>query len=96
MRANRGEFLAGGITMDVLARNLGNRAGRIVIDRTGLTGYYQLTLKFSADAGTPADGDALSIFTALREQLGLKLDAGRAPIQTLVIDHVERPTGDQN
>jgi len=98
MRSNRGEFLAGGITMDVLARNLGSRTGRIVIDRTGLTGYYQLTLKFSADAGTPADpnGDSPSIFTALREQLGLKLASGRAPIQTLVIDHVERPTDDQN
>jgi uncharacterized protein (TIGR03435 family) len=91
--SNGGEFLAGGITMDSLARNLGSRAGRITIDRTGLTGYYQLTLKFDASRdGSGANPDVPSLFTALREQLGLRLDAGRAPVQSLVIDHIDRPS----
>jgi bla regulator protein BlaR1 len=92
MRANAGEILAGGTSMEVLARNLGTRAGRVVFDRTGLEGYYDLTLKFSRDQD-PANPDAPSIFTALQEQLGLKLEPGRAPLQTLVIDHIERPAG---
>jgi bla regulator protein blaR1 len=90
MRANGGEVLAGGITMDVFARNLGPRAGRVVFDRTGLEGYYDVTLKFSRDQDS-TDPDAPSIFTALQEQLGLKLEPGRAPLQTLVIDHIEPP-----
>jgi len=88
---NNGEMLAGGITMDVLARNLGLRAGRVVFDRTGLEGYFDLTLKFSRDQD-PANPDAPSIFTALQEQLGLRLEPGRAPLQTLVIDRIERPS----
>jgi uncharacterized protein (TIGR03435 family) len=91
--SNGGEFLAGGITMDNLARNLGSRAGRIVIDRTALPGYYQLTLKYDASRdGSTASPDVPSLFTALREQLGLRLEPGRAPIQALVIDHIERPS----
>jgi len=90
-RATAGEVLAGGITMDVFARNLGSRAGRVVFDRTALEGYFDLTLRFSRDQD-PANPDAPSIFTALQEQLGLKLEPGRAPLQTLVIDHIERPT----
>ena len=98
LRSNPGELLAGGITMDLLSRNLGGRAGRIIIDRTGLAGHYELELRYSPDPGAPTDqnADAPSLFTALREQLGLQLDSARAPIQTLVIDHVEKPTDDQN
>jgi uncharacterized protein (TIGR03435 family) len=91
VRSNRGEFLAGGLTMEGLARNLGSRAGRVIFDRTGLAGYYQVTLTFSPDPAADA-GDAPTLFTALQEQLGLKLEPSRAPLQTLVIDHVERPT----
>jgi uncharacterized protein (TIGR03435 family) len=90
IRSNRGEFLAGGITMEGLARNLATRAGRVIFDRTGLTGYYQITLTFAADLAADA-GDAPTLFTAMQEQLGLKLEPSRAPLQTLVIDHVERP-----
>ena len=61
------------------------------MDRTGLTGYYQITLTFAPIS--PADaGDAPTLFTALQEQLGLKLEPSRAPLQTLVIDHVDRPS----
>ena len=95
LRTTQGEMLAGGITMEGLARNLGNRAGRVVIDRTGLAGYYELTLTY-ADQGVAAAaaGDAPSIFTAMQEQLGLKLEQGSAPLQTVVIDHIERPAVD--
>jgi len=91
VRASRGEFLAGGITMEGLARNLASRAGRVIFDRTGLEGYYQVTLTFAPDVAGDAS-DAPTLFTAVQEQLGLKLEPSRAPLQTLIIDHVERPT----
>jgi uncharacterized protein (TIGR03435 family) len=97
LRTTAGEMLAGGLTMDSLARNLSSRAGRIVIDRTGLDGYYELTLHYAEPArnGAPPPADDLpSFFTALQEQLGLKLEPGRAPLSTLVIDHVDRATVD--
>jgi len=89
IRANRGEFLAGGITVEGLARNLASRAGRVIFDRTGLAGYYQITLRFAPDVAV--DTDMPTLFTALQEQLGLKLEPSGAPLQTLVIDHIERP-----
>jgi uncharacterized protein (TIGR03435 family) len=96
IQTNGGQFLAGGITMDSLARNLGSRAGRIVIDRTELGGYYELTLKYDErrDTSVGDPTDAPSLFTALQEQLGLRLEAGRAPVQALVIDRIERPASD--
>jgi uncharacterized protein (TIGR03435 family) len=96
IRSQGGEFLAGGITMDSLARNLGGRSGRIVIDRTGLEGFYELTLNYDAarDASAASAADVPTLFTALQEQLGLKLLSGRAPVQTLIIDRIERPAAD--
>ena len=96
IQSEGGMFLAGGITMDSFARNLGSRAGRIVIDRTGLAGYYELALNYDPrrDASGGAPSDAPSLFTALQEQLGLRLEPGRAPVQALVIDRIERPTSD--
>jgi len=91
MEINDGDMRAGGVTMDILARNLGRRAGRVVFDRTGMDGFFDLTLNFSREPD-PGRPDAPSIFTALQEQLGLKLESGRAPLQTLVIDHIERPS----
>ena len=90
MQATDGEIRAGGLTMDVLARNLGMRAGRPVFDRTGIDGYFDLTLKYALRDATNAD--LPSFFTAVQEQLGLKLESGEAPLQTLVIEHIERPT----
>ena len=82
--------------------------GRTVIDRTGLAGGFDLALHFdnkpipgvgpgggfqtSPQAAEPAATDAVSIFTALEEQLGLKLEPQTGPAEVLVIDHVERPT----
>jgi uncharacterized protein (TIGR03435 family) len=75
--------------------------GRPVLDRTGLKGYYDFKLEFAPQTGgMMADGggeaphtfDGPSIFTALREQLGLKLGPEKGPVEVFVIDHIERPS----
>jgi uncharacterized protein (TIGR03435 family) len=68
---------------------------RPVLDRTGLTGSYDFTLEFSPDLAPSADGAAPapagpSIFTAMGEQLGLKLETQKAPVQIFIIDHVQK------
>jgi uncharacterized protein (TIGR03435 family) len=76
-----------------LADNLTYQIHRIVVDRTGLTGKYDFSLKWSPDdAPAAADTSSPSIFTALQEQLGLKLEAQKAPVETIVVDHVELPS----
>lgn len=81
-----------GIPMQTFARNLAAATGRNVIDRTGLAGGYDFELTFIPDQ--TADTPGPSLFTAIQEQLGLKLDSQRAPIEVLVIDRLERPTPD--
>ena len=69
--------------------------GRVVVDETGLTGNYDFELTFAPPdtfADAAANQGAPSIFTAVREQLGLRLEVRRAPIEFLVIEHVERPS----
>ena len=91
---------AGGMSMEALARSLAGQVGRLVINRTGLMGGFDFDLEFAPDptmipAGAqlpPPDANAPSIFTALEEQLGLRLEATRGPVEVLVIDRVERPT----
>jgi uncharacterized protein (TIGR03435 family) len=68
-----------------IARSLSPYAERRVFDRTGLAGRYDYELKWSDD---------LSVFTAIQEQLGLKFDAQRAPLDVVVVDSVERATED--
>ncbi len=71
----------------------------MVLDKTGLTGKYDFTLQYVPEqiAVTPAadasDSSDTSIFKALQEQLGLKLESGKAPIEIIVIDHIERASG---
>jgi uncharacterized protein (TIGR03435 family) len=75
-------------------------ADRVVIDRTGLGGTFDIDLNWTPDApsnGNPTplgSSSAPSFFTALRDQLGLKLEPTKGPVDVLVIDHVERPTAD--
>jgi len=92
------------VSFEDFARNLGVNAGpqlldRPVIDKTGITGTYDIDLQFAPDSSTPGyqkdavqDPSGQSIFTAVREQLGLKLEAAKGPVEYLVIDRVERPT----
>jgi uncharacterized protein (TIGR03435 family) len=70
---------------------LSDAVGRIVADETGLTGWYDITLKWAADEESPGAAGP-SIFTALQEQLGLRLVPANAPIDVLIVDHVERPS----
>jgi uncharacterized protein (TIGR03435 family) len=69
-----------------------NVVGRTVVDKTGLIGNYDFNLKWTPDdqQGTPDAGPTL--FTALEEQLGLKLEPAKGPVDTLVVDHVEKPS----
>jgi uncharacterized protein (TIGR03435 family) len=84
---------------------LSQRLGRTVIDKTGLNGTWYVKLRYSTDDGGPAGmgtgpidrsqpdaNTGPSIFTAVQEQLGLKLDSGTGPVDVLVIDSVERPS----
>jgi uncharacterized protein (TIGR03435 family) len=88
---------AGGITMARLAQTLSGIVGRVVTDETKLTGTYDLQLAFAPEqppppgAPPPADPDAPSIFAALQEQLGLKLNTRRGLVDVLVIDRVDPP-----
>jgi uncharacterized protein (TIGR03435 family) len=91
------------LSIDTLANSLARFAGRIVQNRTGLTGGFDYELTWRPDppveqvpgASTPtSDPDGPSLFTALQEQLGLKLEAQRQHVDVLVVDHVEPPTVD--
>jgi len=62
-----------------------------VIDRSGLTSEYDIELKWSPDRTRQGDPDFPTLFTAVREQLGLKLEATTTPAEVLVIDSAERP-----
>jgi uncharacterized protein (TIGR03435 family) len=88
-------------SLALLAEELSKEVGRPVVDRTGVAGRYDLTLKWTPDervSSVPIGSDAAaldsgpSLLTALREQVGLKLDAQKGPVAVLVIDHVERPS----
>jgi uncharacterized protein (TIGR03435 family) len=76
-----------GLTMSLLATRLSDIVGKPVLDRTGLDKKYGISLDYSRRDGD----DRPSIFTAVQEQLGLRLDAGKAPIEMLVVDHIEKP-----
>jgi len=77
------------VPIPTLAVVLSNKAGRVVVDRTGLTGRYDINLEMP-QPGEAGDAGA-SIFTVVQEELGLRLEAAKAPVETLVIDRVERP-----
>jgi uncharacterized protein (TIGR03435 family) len=105
IRIGPGNMAVGGSPMSQVATSLSMFAGRIVVDKTGLSGSYDFTLAWTPDqmpgAGQrppgapeppPIDPNGASLFTAVQEQLGLKLDSQRGPVAMLVIDRAERPT----
>jgi uncharacterized protein (TIGR03435 family) len=99
LRFGAGHLIGGGMTLQMLSLQLRGLSGRVVQDRTGLTGFYTIDFTFampSQNPGAPGaatDPDAgPSVFTALQEQLGLKLESDKMPLQHVVIDHIERPT----
>ena len=80
-----------GASMAAIAASLSAAAGRQVVDRTGLPGAFDYTLRYSPNPDQPTE-DYPSVFTAVREQLGLKLEPTNSPAQFLVIDAIERPS----
>jgi uncharacterized protein (TIGR03435 family) len=103
-----GTMNVGGMPILELARTLSNQLNRVVLDKTGLTGRYDFQLTFAPEGrgfgplgpvpGAPeppaSDGSTPTLVTAIQEQLGLKLDAQRGPVEVLVIDRVDQPTED--
>jgi uncharacterized protein (TIGR03435 family) len=91
--AARGSFRGKGIPLSELARALTRMADRPVVETTGLTGSFDLELKWTPDlASAPTAG--ASLFTAVQEQLGLRLEPRRAPLEVLVVESAERPLVD--
>lgn len=70
-----------------------NGVDRPVIDKTGLSGLYDYKLEWGDDVALRADADVVSIFRAMPEQLGLKLEPEKVPVPVLVVDHAEKPSG---
>jgi uncharacterized protein (TIGR03435 family) len=79
-------------TMTVLAECLAEALDRVVIDKSGIQGRYSVSLKWTPDEAAATDPSEPSIFTAIQEQLGLKLDSQRAPVEVMVIDRIDMPT----
>jgi uncharacterized protein (TIGR03435 family) len=106
IRVGPGNMAVGGSSMAQVANSLAMFAGRIVVDKTSLSGNYDFTLTWTPEQvaqrppgapeplfnGVPIDPNGPSLFTAVQEQLGLKLESQRGPVKVLVIDRVEHPT----
>jgi uncharacterized protein (TIGR03435 family) len=107
MQMGPGELIGQGSTLDPLVEQLSWQLGRTVLNKTGLKGIYDFTLRWApgesevgmrklmggklADNTTTSEAAGPSIFTGIQEQLGLKLEPQTAPMQILVVDHVEKP-----
>jgi uncharacterized protein (TIGR03435 family) len=106
MRMGRGRLEGFAAPLEMLGPTLSNVTGRPVVDKTGLTEKYDFVLEWTPDAGADARaqgfGNGISepapapggptIFTALQEQLGLRLESQKGPVQTIVIDRAEKPS----
>jgi bla regulator protein BlaR1 len=106
LSTNRGRSQGFAVPLEMLAQVLSGILSRPVIDKTGLTGKYDFVLEWTPDSGADARaqgfGDGVNspapapggptIFTALQEQLGLRLDSQKGPVQNIVIDRVEKPS----
>jgi uncharacterized protein (TIGR03435 family) len=104
-KAGPGTLIVNGATMNNLAQGLARQVpgvDRVVVDRTGLIGTFDVDLTWNFEGTVehlgvplpPPDRDAPNLFTALEEQLGLKLESRKGPVDILVIDHVEKPSED--
>jgi uncharacterized protein (TIGR03435 family) len=105
VNSGRGRIeVQGSNSVALLAEELSKIVGRVVVDKTGIDGRYDLTLKWTPDevasfrlseSDEPSSAPGLSgpsIFTAIQEQLGLKLESQKGPVEVLVIDHLEMPS----
>ena len=87
-------FNGEGLTTAMIAEGLSQIAGRVVVDKTNLTDRYDFKLQWTPDDATVTDDSAPSLFTAIQEQLGLKLESAKEPVPVLVIDGIDLPTPD--
>lgn len=103
MSNGRGTATFTAVNMGVLAQQLARRTGRPVVDKTGLTGKYDFKLEWTADVGQPgavegrpganaSEPAGPTIFTAVQEQLGLRLESQKGPVEMIVIERVEKPS----
>ena len=103
LRMGRGQLTGQKVGMEMFANNLAQHVGRTVIDKTGLKGEYDFKLEWTpdvsqplgpreagAEAPPPADPGGPSIFAALQEQLGLKLESQKGPVEIIIIDSIEK------
>ncbi len=88
----RTHFNGEGLGVTSIAEELSKITGRVVVDKTGLDGRYDFKLLWTADDAPATDSDPPTLFTAIQEQLGLKLEAAKEPVPVLVVDHVDQPT----
>jgi uncharacterized protein (TIGR03435 family) len=103
MKVGAGSLVGTGVPLELFASLLGTRLGRTVIDQTNLAGRYDIDLAWTPDVGEipsasadilpQSDSSGPSIFTAIQQQLGLKLQSTRRPAAFLVIDRMEKPSG---
>ena len=108
MRMGRGQLTSQALPLSELARLLTSQLDRTVVDKTGLPGNYDFTLQWTPDesqgamfrgpdtgpqgSAPPPDASGPSLFTALQEQLGLKLESQKGPVEIYIIDHAEKPS----
>jgi uncharacterized protein (TIGR03435 family) len=99
MRGLPGRLVAGAMPMSLLASNLSGQVQRIVVDRTGLTGAWDFEMTYAPERPInpppgvefpPADPNAPSLVTAIQEQLGLRLQSTKGPVEVLVVDRIEQ------
>jgi uncharacterized protein (TIGR03435 family) len=104
MRGTFGRLSVNSMPMSLFANNLSQQMQRVVVDRTGLTGGWDFELTFAPEPPRgplppgvelpPIDPNAPSLVTAIQEQLGLRLQSTKGPVEVLVVDSIERPTSD--
>jgi uncharacterized protein (TIGR03435 family) len=106
MFMGRGHLESKGTSIPILAHLLSQQLGRTIVDKTGLTGNYDYALQWTPDDASPVvgpeggppkndsgtDSAGPSLFTALQEQLGLKLESTKGPVDVIVIDHIDLPS----
>jgi len=103
IRIGRGSLVGNAVMLSLFARFLSQRLDRLVIDRTNLPGRFDIQLSWTPGVGEspldpggytlpPADVSGASVFTAIQEQLGLRLEPAREPVDLILIDHVEQPS----
>jgi uncharacterized protein (TIGR03435 family) len=94
MKIAPGSLSARNVPLAQFAELLSQQTGRLVTDATGLTGGFDFEVHWTPDFVQPSTADAPALFTALQEQLGLKLEPSRGPVDMLVVEHIESPTPD--